>query len=79
MRGIVVGSVFTLTLWVFLGWCGVCACQWLECTTVSLTALTLVSSFACIVVASAASVLLIASIGEDEAEPAIGLSLATFD
>ena len=79
MRGIVVGSVFTLILWVFLGWCGVCACQWLECTSFSASALTLVTSLACIVVASVAGAVWVACIGEDQAESAAELNLAISD
>ena len=79
MRGIVVGSVFTLILWVFLGWCGVCACRWLECTSFSTAALALVSSLACIIVAGIAGVVWVASIGEDEATTAMEVSLATAD
>ncbi|RYB01423.1 hypothetical protein [Lichenibacterium ramalinae] len=79
MRGIVVGAVFTLILWVFLGWCGVCACQWLEYTSFSPSTIALASSLACIVVASVAGVVWVASIGEDDAMTASELSLVTFD
>ena len=79
MRGIVVGSVFTLSLWVFLGWCGVCAWSWIGSAGVSATALTLASSLACIVIAGIAGVVCVASIGEDEATTAMEVSLATSD
>lgn len=79
MRGIVVGSVLSLILWVLLGWCGICAANWLECTAYSRTALTLISSLACIVIATVAGGVWVASIGEDEAETVVELGLATSD
>ena len=79
MRGIVVGTVLSIILWVFLGWCGVCACRWLEGTSFSVSALTLVSSLACIVLAAVAGVVWVAGIGEVQAVPAAELGLATSD
>ena len=77
MRGIVVGAVLSLIVWVFIGWCGVCLCSWLEGTSFSGTALTLVSSLACIVVASVAGVVWVACLGEDEATTVAEFGIAT--
>lgn len=66
MRGIVVGTVLSLILWAFIGWCGVCVCHWLECTAFSGTALTLVTSLACIVCAAVAGVVWLACVSSDD-------------
>ena len=70
MRGIVVGTHLSFILWVFLGWCGVCAWSWIGGVEVSAAALPLASSLTCIVIAAVASVLWVAGIGEDQAVPA---------
>ena len=66
MRGIVVGTVLSLILWAFIGWCGVCACNWLQCTAVSGTALALVTSLACIVCAGIAGYVWLAGVSRDD-------------
>ncbi len=79
MRGIVVGTVFSLTLWAFLAWCGVCACEWLDETGFSTSAMTLVTSLACIVVAGLVSVVWIGCLASDDAKTSVEVALVSLD